>query len=95
MKKETLLEVVSELVGYTEPCGDEGIDQIRYENQEKIIELVKNGVEDLIRNSKHRSYLEEDSTSRIGNRAYESLTGILKLLIENYTNMVDQERITK
>ena len=35
MKKETLLEVVSELVGYTEPYGDSHIDETRYENQEK------------------------------------------------------------
>ena len=45
MKKETLLEVVSELIGYTEPYGDTNVDKVRYENQEKIIELVMNGID--------------------------------------------------
>ena len=37
MTKETLLEVVSELIGYTEPYGDTNVDEVRYKNQEKII----------------------------------------------------------
>ena len=88
MKKETLIEVVSELAGYIEPYGDEEVDQIRYENQEKLIELIKNGIEDLKKNSKHKSYLEEDSVSRIGNRAYESLHDILRT-IEDYLSLFD------
>lgn len=72
MKKEILLEVVSELVGYIRPYGDSDIDKIRYENQEKIIEIVTNGIEDLIVNAKYKDD-SECSISRIGNRAYETL----------------------
>lgn len=79
MKKEILLEVVSELVGYTEPYGDSRIDETRYENQEKIIELVMNGVEDLINNSEYRSRAEY-SMSQIGGRAYEALEKLHRLI---------------
>lgn len=79
MKSETLLEVVSELVGYIEPYGDTGVDKIRYENQEKIIDLVTNGIEDLIENSKYR-YRAEHSMMTIGNRAYESLKELYQMI---------------
>ena len=82
MKKETLLEVVSELVGYTEPYGDTNVDEIRYENQEKIIELVMNGIEDLINNAEYRGR-SEYSMYKIGNRAWDSLEAVRKL-IEGY-----------
>lgn len=81
MKKETLLEVVSELIGHTEPHGDTDVDKIRYENQEKIIVLVKNGLEDLIKNSEYRN-CKTYSTSQIGGRAYEALEKIHQM-IEN------------
>lgn len=82
MKKETLLEVVSELVGYIEPYGDSNIDETRYENQEKIIELVTNGIEDLINNAEYRSR-SEYSMYKIGNRAYDVLENIYKLIEES------------
>lgn len=85
MKKETLLEVVSELVGYTEPYGDSHIDETRYENQEKIIELVTNGIEDLINNAEYRSR-SEYSMYKIGNRAYDVLENIYKLIEESLWN---------
>lgn len=79
MKSETILEVVSELVGYIEPYGDTRIDVIRYENQEKIIDLVTNGIEDLIENSKYR-HRAERSVEVIGNRAYESLKDLYQMI---------------
>lgn len=85
MKKETLLEVVSELVGYTEPYGDSNIDETRYENQEKIIELVTNGIEDLINNAEYRSR-SAYSMYKIGNRAYDVLENIYKLIEESLWN---------
>lgn len=81
MKSEILLEVVSELVGYTEPYGDTRIDEIRYENQEKIINLVTNGVEDLIRNSKYKNRVEY-SMQGIGNRAYKALKELYEMIGE-------------
>ena len=84
MKSETILEVISELVGYIEPYGDTGVDEIRYENQEKIIDLVTNGIEDLIENSKYR-HRTEYSVCKIGDRAYRSLEELyhmIKCIIE-------------
>lgn len=81
MTKETLLEVVAELVGYTEPYGDTNVDKVRYENQEKIIELVTNGVEDLINNAAYKDR-PEYSMAQIGGRAYEILE-VLHKVIEN------------
>ena len=81
MKKETLLEVVSELIGYTEPYGDSNVDEVRYENQEKIIELVVNCVEDLINNAAYKDK-PEYSMAQIGGRAYEILEELHKV-IEN------------
>lgn len=82
MKKETLLEVVSELIGYTEPYGDSNIDKVRYENQEKIIELVANGIEDLINNAVYKDR-PEYSMAQIGGRAYETLERLYKLIENN------------
>ena len=82
MTKETLLEVVSELVGYTEPYGDTNVDEVRYENQEKIIELVVDGVEDLINNSAYKDRTEY-SMSKIGGRAYEALKELHKVIEDN------------
>ena len=79
MKKETLLEVVSELIGYTEPYGDSNIDKVRFENQEKIIELVMNGVEDLINNAAYKDR-PEYSMAKIGGRAYETLEELHKVI---------------
>ena len=82
MKKETLLEVVSELIGYTEPYGDCNIDEVRYENQEKIIELVMNGIEDLINNAAYKDR-PEYSMAQIGGRAYEVLEELYKVIENN------------
>lgn len=82
MKKETLLEVVSELVGYTEPYGDSNVDEVRYKNQEKIIELVINGVNDLINNATYKNS-PEYSIAQIGGRAYEILEELHKVIKDN------------
>ena len=81
MKSETILEVVGQLVGYTEPYGDTRVDEIRYENQEKIIDLVTNGVEDLIRNSKYKDRVEY-SMQGIGSRAYKTLKELYEMIGE-------------
>lgn len=79
MEKETLLKVVSELIGYTEPYGDSNIDKVRFENQEKIIELVMNGIEDLINNAAYKDR-PEYSMAQIGGRAYETLEELHKVI---------------
>ena len=82
MKKETLLEVVYELIGYTEPYGDSNVNEVRYKNQEKIIELVVNGVEDLINNAAYKDR-PEYSMAQIGGRAYEILEELHKVIEDN------------
>lgn len=77
MKSETLLEVVSELIGYIDPYGDTAIDKIRYENQEKLINLVTEGIESLINNSKY-VYRLEYSMFEIGDKAYRTLEELHK-----------------
>ena len=79
MKRETFLEVVAHLVGYTCPDGDEDIDKGRYENQEKIVDLLINGVEDLINNSKYKND-PESSKALIGSRAYEVLNNLYETI---------------
>lgn len=82
MTNENMLEVVGLLVGYTELYGDSGIDKIRYENQEKIICLLENGIDDLISNTKYKNR-PEYSMSKIGNRAYEALKQLQCYIEEN------------
>ena len=82
MTKETLLEVISELIGYTEPCGNCDIDMVRYFNQEKIIELVTNGIDDLIHNVTYRD-MAEYSMARIGSRTYETLEKLYNIIGNN------------
>lgn len=88
MESKTIMEVISCLVGYTEPYGDTDVDETRYENQEKIIDLVMNGVEDLIENAKYRNRAEY-SMKKIGSRAHEVLVE-LNEIIENalYDGMI-------
>lgn len=79
MESKTIMEVISCLVGYTEPYGDSHIDEVRYENQEKIIDLVMNGVEDLINNSKYKNRAEY-SMNKIETRAYEALQELQQMI---------------
>ena len=79
MKSETILEVMGRLIGYTEPYGDTGVDNVRYENQEKLIDLTTNAIEELVENSKHRHDYEY-SVSKIGCRAYESLKELYEMI---------------
>lgn len=79
MKSETLLEVASELIGCIEPYGDTAIDKIRYENQEKLIDLVTEGIESLIENSKY-VYRFEYSVWEIGDKARRTLEELYEMI---------------
>ena len=89
MTKETFLEVVSHLVGYVHPDGDKAIDNGRYDNQEKIVELLINGVEDLIHNAQYKNYKKKPSVARIGIRAYEVLKDLHETIEEALLKEVD------
>ena len=79
MKSEIILEVVNELVGYTEAYGDSREDEVAYDNQEKLIDLVTNLVEELIENSKYVNR-SEYSVFKIGDRAYKSLEELYQMI---------------
>ena len=79
MKSETILEVMGRLIGYTEPYGDTAVDNVRYENQENLIDLATEAIKELIENSKHRHDYEY-SVSKIGCRAYESLKELYQMI---------------
>ena len=79
MKSETILEVMHSLVGYTEPYGETDVDKVRYENQEKLIDLATEAVEELIENSKYR-YNYEHSVEKIGDRACKALKELYQLI---------------
>ena len=88
MESRTIMEVISCLVGYAEPYGNTRIDEVAYENQEKVIDIVMGGVEDLIENLKYRNRAEY-SMKKIGDRAHEVLME-LNDMIENalYNGMI-------
>lgn len=79
MKSETILEVMHRLIGYTEPYGDTEVDNVRYENQEKLIDLATEVIEELIENSKYR-YNHEYSAEKIGDRACKALKELYQLI---------------
>lgn len=79
MKSETILEVMHSLVGYTEPYGETDVDNVRYENQEKLIDLTTEVIKELIENSKYR-YNYEHSAEKIGDRAYKALKELYQLI---------------
>ena len=79
MGTETILEVMHSLIGYTEPCGETDVDNIRYENQEKLIDLATEAIEELIENSKYR-YNHEYSVEKIGDRAHKALKELYQLI---------------
>ncbi len=90
MKREHIIEVIADMVGYIEPYGDTRIDETRYENQEKIIDIINNGLEDLIKNSKYKGSVE-GSVDRIGSRAYDVLKHIRKTIDETLKDVVIEE----
>jgi hypothetical protein len=97
MKREHIIEVISDMVGYIEPYGDTRVDETRYENQEKIIDIINNGLEDLIKNSKFKGSIEY-SVDKIGSRAYDALRQIRKIIDEALEDFkpipVDENELT-
>ena len=69
---ETILKVITDLIGKTEPYGDSRIDELRSENLDKLIYVVDNllcAVADTS-TGKDRS---EASMQKIGNKAWRAL----------------------
>ncbi len=86
MDAHTTTEVVGLLVGYTYPTGESEIDKIRYKNQEKLIDIIKNALEDLIENAKYKDS-SLGSESKIGKSAHEAVMDIY-VDVNNYLDNI-------
>lgn len=83
MKRELLLELVKEGVGYIKPSGDFFIDKDRFYNQEKLIEIVMTGIKRLMENAEYRDNdYGQKSIVEIRDRALDALVEIHDLIIE-------------
>ena len=82
MNSDGIIEVTKTLIGNIEPYGSSHVDTLRYDNQEKVIELTEELVYMLIENSKFRNRTQY-SMKEIGERAYESLSNLYGM-IKNY-----------
>lgn len=81
MDTNGIIEVTKVLIGETEPYGSSHIDTIRFDNQEKLIELTGELLDALIDNSKYKNR-HEYSMQKIGDRAYDTLKSIHKQISE-------------
>ena len=81
MNANGIIEVTKILIGETEPYGSSHVDTIRFDNQEKLIELTNELIDILIKNSKCKDRYEY-SMQKIGDRAYDTLNFIHKQIGE-------------
>lgn len=75
MDNKVILEVLSRLIGYTEPTGNAVVDAKRIENNSALIYITYNCIEQLIENSM--------SISKIGQDSYNALNGIVDMIIDS------------
>lgn len=81
MKIMSVTDVVSNLIGYTEPYGDSEVDEIRLENQNEAIQLCRDIIETLQTNAKYYDR-PEASINKIGSKAMGYLYELKKELDE-------------
>lgn len=81
MDANGIIEVTKVLIGEIKPYGSSHIDTVRFDNQEKLIELISEFVDVLIENSKYKNR-HEYSMQKIGDRAYDILKFIHKQIGE-------------
>lgn len=80
MTKELVLEVMNHLIGYITPVGDDAeVTERRAYNQEKVIDIAKECINDLIENSEYKDALNASAQS-VGKRAYDVLEELYKLI---------------
>lgn len=82
MDSKNIIEVTKTLLGSLEPSSDSYIDDERFDNQDKAIDLVYTLINVLARNSEYRDRTEF-SVRKIGEKAYEALTELYST-IGNY-----------
>ena len=82
MDNKTIVEVLSCLIGYTEPTGDAEIDNIRTTNNSALIYVTYQCIETLIKNAENRNS-GFASVERIGKHSYDALNNIVDIITDS------------
>lgn len=82
MDNRTIVEVLSRLIGYTEPTGDSEIDNTRAENNSALIYVTYQCIKTLIENAKNKDS-NFASVEKIGRHSYDALNNIIDMIIDS------------
>ena len=82
MDNRTIVEVLSRLIGYTEPTVDSEIDNTRAENNSALIYVTYQCIKTLIENAKNKDS-NFASVERIGRHSYNALNNIIDMIIDS------------
>ena len=82
MDNKTIVEVLSRLIGYTEPTGDSEIDNTRVVNNSALIYVTYNCIEQLIENAKNKDS-NFGSVEKIGKHSYDALNNIVDMIADS------------
>lgn len=82
MDNKTIVEVLSRLIGYTEPTGDSEIDNTRAANNSALIYVTYQCIKTLIENAENRNS-GFASIKRIGKHSYDALNNIVDMITDS------------
>lgn len=82
MDNKTILEVLSRLIGYTEPTGNAKIDKTRDANNSALIYITYKCVEQLIKNAKNKDS-RLYSAEKIGQDSFQALDNIVNMIYDS------------
>lgn len=82
MDNRTIVEVLSCLIGYTEPTGDVEIDNTRSANNSALIYVTYQCIRTLIENAKNKDS-SFASVERIGKQSYDALNNIVDMITDS------------
>lgn len=82
MDNKTIVEVLSRLIGYTEPTGDVEIDNTRVRNNSALIYVTYQCISTLIKNAENRDS-GFASVKRIGEHSYDALNNIVDMIADS------------
>ena len=82
MDNKTIVEVLSHLIGYTEPTVDSEIDNTRAANNSALIYVTYQCIRTLIKNAENRNS-DFVSVERIGKHSYDALNNIIDMITDS------------
>ena len=82
MNNKIIMEVLSRLIGYTEPTRDAEIDNIRASNNSALIYVTYQCIKALIKNAENRNS-GFASAERIGKHSYDALNNIVDMITDS------------